>query len=328
METGTAFILDDRKRERRQRGSPDPSRRENEKMRNGAAKAFRRNECVRVYVRLPFQLVGRAARQSAGNRLSLVGLLSNRGGTGTRVPDCRMSERHHLAGASPALRRLASLAPLDTWSFEAIEAALAKAQKIRRRRDLLAEGKPIAARQLLVGGWAARVRILADGRRQFLSFLLPGDLVGYCRQPAPLAAATITTLTEVEVCPVPQTAALDGAYAVSAAFDEAYLLEQITRLGRMTAMERIYSLFLELHERLARAGLVSDTGFDMPLTQEMLGDALGLTAVHINRMLQDARRAGQLEITGGRVRLYDPAALAEHIGREPVRVTEPFSSLL
>lgn len=227
-----------------------------------------------------------------------------------------------MAGASPALRRLASLAPLDTWSFEAIETALSKAQKIRRRRDLLAEGKPIAAPQLLVDGWAARVRILADGRRQFLGFLLPGDLVGYCRQPAPLAASTVTTLTEVEVCPVPETPALDSAYSVSAALDEAYLLEQITRLGRMTAMERIYSLLLELHERLTCAGLVSDAGYDMPLTQEMLGDALGLTAVHINRMLQDARRAGLLEIMGGRVRLYNPAALAQHIGREPVRVTE------
>lgn len=227
-----------------------------------------------------------------------------------------------LAGAPPALRRLASLAPLDTWSFEAIDTALAKVQKVRRRRDILGEGKPIAGAQLLVQGWAARVRIFADGRRQFLSFLLPGDLIGFCRQPAPLALSTVTTLTEVQICPAPDTAALDTAYAMSSALDEAYLLEQIIRLGRMTALERIYSLFLELHERLSRAGLVTQTGFDMPLTQEMLGDALGLTAVHVNRMLQDARRTGLLEVTGGRVRLYDPAALAEQIGRDPVRVSE------
>lgn len=60
----------------------------------------------------------------------------------------------------------------------------------------------------------------------------------------------------------------------------------------------------------------------MPLTQEILGDALGLTAVHINRMLQNARRAGLLEVTGGRVQLYDPLALAGQIGREPVRVAD------
>jgi len=233
-----------------------------------------------------------------------------------------MTEKLPMTGAPPALRRLASLAPLDTWSFEAIDAALAKSQKIRRRRDILGEGKPIAGAQLLVRGWAARVKIFADGRRQFLSFLLPGDLVGYCRQPAPLAVSTVTTLTEVEICPAPDTAALDTIYAMSAALEEAYLLEQIVRLGRMSAMERIYSLFLELHERLSRAGLVTQTGFDMPLTQEILGDALGLTAVHINRMLQDARRAGLLEVTGGRVQLYDPLALAGQIGREPVRVAD------
>ncbi|WP_338425912.1 Crp/Fnr family transcriptional regulator [Sphingopyxis kveilinensis] len=232
-----------------------------------------------------------------------------------------MIKRLPPAGAEPALRRLASLGPLDTWSFDAIEAALAKRQRVRRRRDILAEGKPVAGARLIVSGWAARVRIFADGRRQFLSFLLPGDLIGLCRQPEPLAVSTVTTLTEIEICPAPQSAALETIYATSAALDEAYLLEHITRLGRMSALERIYSLFLEFHERLSRNGLATETGFEMPLTQEMIGDALGLTAVHVNRMLQDARRADILELNAGRVRLFNPAALAEQIGREPVRVT-------
>lgn len=231
-----------------------------------------------------------------------------------------------LAGAPPALRRLASFAPLDAGSLEAIDTALTSAQRIRRGHDLLGENKPIAGAQLLVQGWAARVRIFADGRRQFLSFLLPGDLIGFCRQPAPLSVSTVTTLTEVQICAAPETAVLDIVYAMSSALDEAYLLEQIARLGRMTALERIYSLFLELHERLSRAGMVTQTGFDMPLTQEMLGDALGLTAVHVNRMLQYARRRGLLEVTGGRVWLYDPAALAEQIGRDPVRVSDGLPS--
>lgn len=232
-----------------------------------------------------------------------------------------MIEHLPLACAEPALRRLASLGPLDTWSFDAIEAALAKRQRLRRRRDIVGEGKPIAGARLIVSGWAARVRILADGRRQFLSFLLPGDLIGLCRQPEPLAVSTVTTLTEVEICPAPESAALETIYSTSAAIEEAYLLEHITRLGRMSALERIYSLLLEFHERLLRNGLATETGFDLPLTQEMLGDALGLTAVHVNRMLQDARRADILELNGGRVRLFNPEALAELIGREPVRVT-------
>jgi len=232
-----------------------------------------------------------------------------------------MIEHLPLAGAEPALRRLASLGPLDTWSFDAIEAALAKRQRLRRRRDIIGEGKPIAGARLIVSGWAARVRIFADGRRQFLSFLLPGDLIGLCRQPEPLAVSTVTTLTEVEICPAPESAALETIYSTSAALEEAYLLEHITRLGRMSALERIYSLLLEFHERLLRNGLATETGFDLPLTQEMLGDALGLTAVHVNRMLQDARRADILELNGGRVRLFNPKALAELIGREPVRVT-------
>jgi CRP-like cAMP-binding protein len=226
------------------------------------------------------------------------------------------------AAPSPALKRLASLAPLDAPAQAAVTAALADAQPVRARRDIMAEGTAIAAARLIAGGWAARVKILVDGRRQFLSFLLPGDLIGWCRHPAPRAGSTVTALTEVALSPLPTAPALDDAYAMSAALEEAYLLEHIARLGRLNALERIYSLLLELNERLERNGLAVDGRFDMPLTQEMLGDALGLTAVHVNRMLQEARRAGALDWTGGRIVLHDPAALSRQIGRVPTRVSQ------
>ena len=113
---------------------------------------------------------------------------------------------------------------------------------------------------------------------------------------------------------------LGRAYAVSKAIEEAHLLAQITRLGRLNALERLGDLMLELRERLELAGQLRNGSFDVPLTQEMLSDVLGLTPVHVNRMVQQARRQGWLEWRAKRVTIKDPAALAARFGRVPTRV--------
>ncbi|RSV40380.1 Crp/Fnr family transcriptional regulator [Sphingomonas sp. ABOLD] len=223
----------------------------------------------------------------------------------------------------PALHRLSRIAPLGDAARAMVEAAVRDSRRVPMRRELLTEGRAVPEPMLLVSGWAARVRILVDGRRQFLSFLLPGDLIGLCRQDRPLAVSTVQTLTDAKVATAPDSdvADLHQAYAASNALEEAYLLAQITRLGRLNALDRICDLMLEIHERLALADLIQGRSFEVPLTQEMLADALGLTPVHINRMLQQARRDGDLEWRGSRVTLSDPAALARRIGRTPARVS-------
>lgn len=231
---------------------------------------------------------------------------------------------HVSDGLPPAIIRLSALAPLDPAALSALGDAMAEARVVRARRDLVSEGREITQPLLLLTGWAARVRLLPDGRRQFLSFVLPGDLIGACDHPRPLAVATITALSEVQVCPLPPAVArspLHVAYAVSRAFDEGYLLAQVTRLGRLNAQERIADLLLELHERLTLNGMTDGNAFDLPLTQETLADALGLTSVHVNRMLQQARREGDMQWKAGHVHLTDPATLARKIGHVPVRVS-------
>ena len=225
--------------------------------------------------------------------------------------------------ATPAVTRLSALAPLDAEAIQALERSIASSATDRARSELLTEGREIQAALLIVDGWAARVRILSDGRRQFLSFLLPGDLVGLCRHARPLAVSTVVAITPVKTCRAPDGdlyPALGEAYAVSHALEEAYLLAQITRLGRLNALERLADVMLELRERLALAGQVRNNMFDMPLTQEMLADVLGLTPVHINRMVQQARRQDWLEWRAKRVTIKDTAALASRVGRTPVRV--------
>jgi CRP-like cAMP-binding protein len=220
------------------------------------------------------------------------------------------------AGASRVVARLARLHPLDDGAREALAAALARARPVQPRRELLQEGAPVREPLLVLDGWGAKVRHLLDGRRQILQFVLPGDLLG--REPKAQAPVTAIAVTPMEVCPAPErtaSPALDAVYAAVAALEEAYLHAQIVRLGRMSAHERVIDLLLELYERLEPAGLAQDGRFTVPVTQEVLADALGLTAVHVNRMLQRARRAGDLSFSGRELMLHDPAALGRKAGR-------------
>ncbi|WP_232318656.1 Crp/Fnr family transcriptional regulator [Sphingomonas sp. TDK1] len=167
---------------------------------------------------------------------------------------------------------------------------------------------------MVLDGWLGRVRLFSDGRRQILSFLMPGDLIQNSRISQPAAPSTITALCDAIVCsaPLANSDGLRDAYAGSAALDEIYLLRHIARLGRMSAYERIHDWLMEMHERLFLAGRASPDNFAMPLTQEVLADALGLTSVHVNRTLQAMRRDNVIEWRSGIVRFVGraPAAVA------------------
>jgi CRP-like cAMP-binding protein len=227
----------------------------------------------------------------------------------------------------PVLRRFAALALLDGAAEEALSAALQKSRTMPPRHELLIEGQEIGEPLILVDGWAARTRMLEDGRRQIMNFTLPGDMIGLCDQVDPIASSTMIALTRITVCPAPDSRlspALRAAYAMSRALEEGHLLGQITRLGRLSAHERIEDLFLELLERLDLAGLAEGGGFAIPLTQEQLADAVGLTPVHVNRMLQQARQAGALTWRAGILTLRDPRAVRRKVGRRKIRVSAPW----
>jgi CRP-like cAMP-binding protein len=210
-----------------------------------------------------------------------------------------------------ALKRLASLVPLDGHDQALLQDAARVSHIVPARGEILAEGKPIRQAFILLDGWAYRARILSDGRRQILHMLLPGDLVGMCSHSNPTAMTEITALTNVVLCPAPPSRAgqvgegLAEAYALSRAHEEGYLLRQITRLGRLSAYERIVDWIVELDERLVLAGLDCAAGFHLPATQETIADMLGLTSVHVNRMLQSMRRDGYLRIDSGIVKVLD-----------------------
>jgi len=226
----------------------------------------------------------------------------------------------------PVIRRLGSLAPLDGQAVMALQGAINRAVPFHARQELVKEGTEIERSLLLVRGWAARTRCLEDGHRQIICFLLPGDFVACANAHLTLASSTVVALTDGMICTAPDISAspaLDAAYAVSHAIDEAHLLGQITRLGRLNAHERIQDLLLELLDRMTFAGMAHDGHLSTPLTQEMLADALGLTPVHVNRTLQQARQAGELTWRNGDVVLHDPKEIRRKVGRLRPRISQP-----
>ena len=231
-----------------------------------------------------------------------------------------------LAAAAPssAIARLASLAALSSAEIDLLHEAERSHQRFAPQREIVPEGAPVREAAILLSGWACRVRQFADGRRQVLGLLLPGDLVGMYLQREPLAVTSIHALSEVTLCPAPDAAGqpeLTEAYARSRALEEAYLFRQVARLGRLSAYERIADWLLEIRDRLTAAGLADDRRLPMPLTQEVLADTLGLTSVHVNRTLQSLRRDGMIEWRGGVVHLIDPEALERLLDYRPVAVT-------
>jgi CRP-like cAMP-binding protein len=229
-----------------------------------------------------------------------------------------------LSTVEPAIARLIALAPLGPDELNLLLTSAATRRRFGPHREILAEGKPIPGGRLVLQGWACRTRIFRDGRRQILSFLLPGDLIGICTQPSPVATTLVTALTEVILCPVPDPAeagpGLQTIYAVSRALEEAYLFRQIGRLGRLSAYERLADWMMEIQERLLPIGEATSSGFPMPITQEALGDALGLTSVHVNRTLRQMRHEGLMDIRGGRVSLIDRQRLIQLADFRPTNI--------
>lgn len=236
-----------------------------------------------------------------------------------------VAARALFPSAPAAIQRLQSLTSLDSQALEVLTNSLARPQNLKPGEELFSEGWSVGRPRVVVDGWLARVRQLPDGRRQLVSFALPGDTIGHCQlEGAPASCATVA-LNAAQVCPLPdpdRSVSLARAYAVSRALGEVYLMAQVTRLGRLNAHERIIDLLLEFYERLHSAGQAEGGSFRIPLTQETLADALGLTPVHLNRTLQQSRRAGELTWVGREVTLCNLARLAALSGRAPAITTE------
>jgi CRP-like cAMP-binding protein len=202
----------------------------------------------------------------------------------------------------------------------------------RRRRTFLAghemihEGQRNTSAFILAEGWACSFKLLPDGERQIVDFQIPGDFLGLRSILLRTSDHSTEALTRIEASEVLPSDLLDGfataprlATAVlwATSRDEALVVEHLVNIGRRSAEVRMAHFLLELGARLKLVGVGDKTGFDCPLTQYHLADALGLSAVHVNRVLRHLREEGLVTFQKGRVVFDDLAGLTALAGFNP-----------
>jgi CRP-like cAMP-binding protein len=224
-------------------------------------------------------------------------------------------------GASPQpmmalkLQAFTRLSPDDVAALQRLSRNV---RTIEARRDLVREGEAPVQVHLILKGWACRYKSLPDGKRQIVSLLIPGDLCDlntYVLREMDHSIGAITPL-RVSVISREEMEALTGEHPRLAQalvwddlVDQATEREWLLNLGQRSAYARIAHLVLELFLRLETVGLTDGRSCDFPLTQNDLADATGLTAVHVNRMLQELRSDGLLELERKRLFIPDVEAL-------------------
>ena len=217
------------------------------------------------------------------------------------------------------------LSRLDPWhrlsaaDRKEVLAAFSTIQRFQARVVLHPEGSPFDP-FLLVEGMAGRVRQLASGRRQILAFFVPGDICDSDDALDPVADQFIYGFSGCRVAFMPRQTLFDlvlFSSALARAVQRVELEqhrtteEWLVNLGTRTAAARLANLFCELFERLERVGLVRASSYDLPLTQQDLADAAGLSVVYVNRVLQAFRREKLLALSGGILRILDFDRLRE-----------------
>jgi len=188
-----------------------------------------------------------------------------------------------------------------------------------KNKDILVVGRHYGSVYVNHDGWLLRYKILHGGSRQIIDFILPGQIFGLQACLFKNALYSVATITESSLSEIPfemiddvfeRSPRLARALFWSAGSESAIIGEHLIDAARRSAYERISHLLLELFVRLNGAGLTDGMSFELPLTQELIGDAVGLTTVHVNRTMRSLREDKLIAIEGKRVTILDFESLS------------------
>lgn len=199
-----------------------------------------------------------------------------------------------------------------------LEEAAGGIQTLAARKMLVHKGDQVGLSTYLIDGFMCRYLDDRRGERQLIAIHIPGDFVdlhGYPLGRLDHDVAAITTCQIAQVSHsrldeiVAQRPRLTKLLWFSTLLDAAMHREWIFRLGRLDAVKRLGHFFCETEARLRRIGLSDGNRFILPLTQMDLGEACGLTPVHVNRMLRELRERGLLHMQSSTVTILDRPSL-------------------
>ena len=192
--------------------------------------------------------------------------------------------------------------------------AMGSTKSLAKSERLVREGDATSTMSILRQGLAYTYKTLSDGRQQNLAILTPGDVLDCSAYVAGIADASICALTPMTVAQIPHSA-LDGlieripglarALWRDMVAADAIAREWMVGMGRRSALENVAHRLCELFLRLKAADLASEDACEFPFTQIELADTLGLSVVHVNRVLQQLKRAALIKLDRGKLIIRD-----------------------
>ncbi len=216
------------------------------------------------------------------------------------------------------LRKLSAFVELSPGDRGALDGLVVTGRRFPAQTPLLHQSDIAESAILVIEGFACRYKFLPNGRRQITAYLLPGDLFDLdldFRLPADCAVGTLTAC-RLATIPRPdyedlirRRPRIARALHMARLTEVATLREWVTNLGSRSGPERLAHFLCEMLVRLQKTGLASENQYTFPITQADLADTLGMSCVHINRVLQKLRREGLIELSGRRLTILKPDGL-------------------
>ena len=212
------------------------------------------------------------------------------------------------------VRKLESTFPLSDEERKALETLPMQVVVIKEDQDIVREGDHPSRCCLILSGFAATYKVTGEGKRQIVSFNIAGDIPDLQSLHLRVLDNGISTLSPCRVGFIPHEVLRDicnryprlaSAFWRETLIDASIFREWVLNIGRRDAYTRMAHVLCELVVRLRAVGLVVDHSCDLPMTQAEFADALGVTTVHVNRVLQQMRADGVIELKGDRLNIPD-----------------------
>jgi CRP-like cAMP-binding protein len=221
---------------------------------------------------------------------------------------------------NPMIRKLESIFTLNYDERRALENLPMQVVAIKADQDIVREGDRPSRSCLILSGFACTYKVTAGGKRQIVSFNLPGDIPDLQSLHLTVLDNSISTISPCRVGFIPHEVLRDicdrypriaSAFWRETLIDASIFREWVMNVGQREAYNRMAHVLCELLTRLRAVGLAEGHSCDLPITQGEFADALGVTNVHVNRVLQQMRADGLIELSGDRLNIPDWDRLKE-----------------
>jgi CRP-like cAMP-binding protein len=211
----------------------------------------------------------------------------------------------------PLVTKLSTFMTLSPDDLKSLNNIFEGERSIKKQRDLVVDGAEYRNLCFVIAGYEMRYKVLRNGKRQILSIIMPGDIIGFPVSFFERSTYSVVALSylKINICSLDAYVGLcferpQFGLALSwlAVKEAAIYAERVVDIGRRTPVERLVHFLLELHSRLLTIGLAEKTSFNLPISQEVMADALGLSVPHLNRVMQHLRKE---KLISNRARLVE-----------------------